>query len=301
MKIGIPRGLLYYKYKDLWVTFFKELDCDVIISPNTNKKIVNDGIKCTVDEACLSFKIYMGHIKYLKDKCDYILIPRIGSLSKYDKVCVRFNGIYDVVKNTFSNINIINYNIDYDFKKKESKEIIKMGINLGFKKKDVRLAYKKAYLVFSSNKFKKIIKEEEKLNKNNLKILIVSHPYNINDDFIGKPIIKYLNNNNIEVIDANNINEIEATKIALKFSEDLYWKDSKQLIGGLLKYKDDTDGIIFLSTFPCGLDSLVNELALRKIKKIPKLNIIIDELESEVGLKTRLESFIDIIKEYKHD
>ena len=45
--------------------------------------------------------------------------------------------------------------------------------------------------------------------------------------------------------------------------------------------------------------NIFNELALRKIKKIPKLNIIIDELESEVGLKTRLESFIDILSNSK--
>ena len=57
------------------------------------------------------------------------------------------------------------------------------------------------------------------------------------------------------------------------------------------------DGIIFLTTFPCGPDSLVNELMIRKIKELPVTNILIDELNVQTGIETRIESFIDIIKE----
>jgi len=44
------------------------------------------------------------------------------------------------------------------------------------------------------------------------------------------------------------------------------------------------------------LDSLVNELVMRKISK-PYLNLIIDDLDSNTGLETRLESFIDIVEQ----
>ena len=57
------------------------------------------------------------------------------------------------------------------------------------------------------------------------------------------------------------------------------------------------DGILFLSSFPCGPDSLVNELMTRKITDIPTISILIDELTSNTGLETRLESFVDIVKE----
>lgn len=82
IKIGIPKALLYYKYGELWTTFFEELDCDVIISPNTSKQILDMGIKLSVDEACMAMKIYMGHVHYLIDKCDYILVPRLKCLKK---------------------------------------------------------------------------------------------------------------------------------------------------------------------------------------------------------------------------
>ena len=55
------------------------------------------------------------------------------------------------------------------------------------------------------------------------------------------------------------------------------------------------NGIIFLTTFPCGLDSLANELVMRKIN-IPYLNLVIDDLDSLSGIETRIESFIDILE-----
>ena len=77
----------------------------------------------------------------------------------------------------------------------------------------------------------------------------------------------------------------------------MYWTYSKELIGAIDYYKDNIDGIIFLTAFPCGPDSLVNELMIRKLKKMPTLNIILDELTSETGFETRVESFIDILRE----
>ena len=59
------------------------------------------------------------------------------------------------------------------------------------------------------------------------------------------------------------------------------------------------DGILFITTFPCGLDSLVNEVIMRRIKK-PYLNLIVDELSDNTGFETRLESFVDIIRGIKN-
>ena len=53
LKVGIPRGLWFYDYYPLWKTFYECLDAEVIISKPTNKKILDQGIKNTVDEACL--------------------------------------------------------------------------------------------------------------------------------------------------------------------------------------------------------------------------------------------------------
>ena len=88
IKIGIPKAFLYYRYSILWKKFFELLGIKVIISPETNKEIIERGKELSIDEACLSSKIYFGHVSYLVDKCDYLLVPRVSDYGKGNKVCV---------------------------------------------------------------------------------------------------------------------------------------------------------------------------------------------------------------------
>ena len=81
-----------------------------------------------------------------------------------------------------------------------------------------------------------------------------------------------------------------------KISSTLYWKFNKENIGAISYCGDLINGIILLSSFPCGPDSIVNELVIRKIDK-PILNLIIDDSDSFTGVETRLESFLDIVKQ----
>ena len=102
---------------------------------------------------------------------------------------------------------------------------------------------------------------------------------------------------NIEIIYADVLDHQTAKIYGKKLSPTLYWTYSKELIGAISYYQYSVDGIIFLTTFPCGPDSLVNELMIRKINNLPITNILVDEQTATTGLETRLESFIDIIKE----
>jgi len=102
--IGLPKGLLYYQYEVLWKAFFDNLQIPYIVSNESNLQILKQGSKKSVDEACLSLKIYLGHIQNIKDKCDYILIPRIFSLEKSEQVCTNFNCLYDLVRNLYPDI-----------------------------------------------------------------------------------------------------------------------------------------------------------------------------------------------------
>jgi predicted nucleotide-binding protein (sugar kinase/HSP70/actin superfamily) len=67
-------------------------------------------------------------------------------------------------------------------------------------------------------------------------------------------------------------------------------------LGSIAMHKDKVDGIILLSAFPCGPDSMVNELITRKVKNVPMLNLVLDSQSGTAGIETRLESFVDIIR-----
>lgn len=300
IRIGVPKALLYYRYKTLWNSFFTILNCEIIESIDTNKEIIKDGIKYSIDESCLASKIYIGHISYLQDKCDYILIPRICDYGKNNKVCVKFNALYDIAKNTFSNIKILDYNIEHTKHKKEFKELFKLGLKITKNPIKIIYAYIKAKRQERINQNILTVNQNIVLNSKKTKILIISHPYIINDKYIGKPIIDYLKKLDVNIIYADRLNKTKAIKNSFILSKQLYWTYSRELIGSIPEYKDKIDGIIFLTSFPCGPDSLINELLIRKIKDIPITNILLDESSAEAGIHTRLESFIDIIKQKEH-
>lgn len=294
IKIGLVKGLLYYDNKIFWESFFKYLNIETITNNETTKETINIGKRKLNDEACLSTKIFLGLIDELKDKCDYILIPRIATLKKHEKMCTNFYALYDVVRNIYRDVNFLDYNVDIKFNITEFNSFLKLGKQLNIPKKKIKEAFKYAKEKQKIYDLNQILKQETLLKTKNKKILLVGHSYNTHDSFISKDIIAYLKSNNITIIYAD-IYKLDIDDYK-NISTDLYWTNSKFLLNAINHYKNKVDGIILLSTFPCGIDSLVNELVIRKIKK-PILNITIDELSSSNGLETRLESFIDIIKE----
>ncbi|MFA5408668.1 MAG: acyl-CoA dehydratase activase-related protein, partial [Bacilli bacterium] len=292
--VGIPKALLYYNYHVLWEHFFYELGVDLVFSKATDKEMLAVGKGYAIDEACLSLKVYLGHVNYLIDKVDYILVPRIVSVKKHDKMCTNFYALYDIVNNLF-NVKILHYNIDVDAHINEKKAFIRMGKELGFNRTISSHAYMKAKRVARRNAKHRLIKQNHLLESAKQKILLAGHPYNLYDKLMGGLVISILNKLGVEIIYSDIYDEREAKDLYKNISPHLYWTHNQEIINAILYYQDKVDGIIMLTSFPCGPDSLVNEMCLRKIDK-PIINLVIDELSSEVGLETRIESFIDIIK-----
>lgn len=294
--IGIPKALLYYKYSELWTSFFEELGCEIIISPNTSKKILEDGIKFSLDESCMAMKIYMGHVYYLIDKCDYILVPRLKCIKKHEKLCTNFSALYDLVNNIFDK-KLINYNVDVEHKEDELYAFVTMGLSLGFSYRKIVSAYHIAKEKEKMLKEREISKQKSIIaSSNKIKILLAGHPYNLHDEFIGKQIENVLEKNNIEIIYSDKYDTKYLEQEVKKISPKNYWTYNKEIIGAISHYQELVDGIILITSFPCGPDSLSNEMILRNVK-IPITNLIIDEANSDTGLLTRIESFIDILEE----
>lgn len=290
MIIGIPRSIFYYKYKTLLETFFNELEIDYVVSDISNKKILEDGKKLSPSESCINLKLFLGHVKSLENKCNFLLIPRIESIKKDEKMCTNFYLLPDLVRNLF-NVHVIDFNIDVNKKKTFKNAFIELGLYLGFSYNATAQAYKKAMEKYKSIKNSLLLEQTSKINSNNKKILVVSHTYNLYDDMIGKPIIDLLEQNNYSVI----YGDICDNKEDKELSSLIYFSYNKELIHSIEEYKDYVDGIILISTFPCGPDSITNELIMRNIKNIPIINLIIDEANSLTGITTRLESFMDIV------
>jgi predicted nucleotide-binding protein (sugar kinase/HSP70/actin superfamily) len=296
--VGIPRALLYFKYGFLWESFFSSLGIKYILSPETNKEILTKGINIGVDETCIPSKIYLGHIDWLIDRCDVILIPRIAEFSKSNTVCTKYQAMYDVVRNTFRkrSPNLLLFNIEKDTIDGEVGAFIRIGMKLGRKKPEIMLAYWNAKVAAKTYNLLMLNEQKKQLTTKSLKILVIAHAYNSMDSYIGKPLLNIIKNLGVIPILGNIVDEKTAIRKSEELSKTLPWIYNKELLGAIAEYKNDVDGIILVSSFPCGPDSMVNEIIVRRVRDIPILNLILDGQEGTAGLETRIESFIDIIK-----
>ena len=289
MKIGIPKSLLFYYYGNLWKYFFTKLNFDIVYSDNTNKKILERGQLLANDEACLSIKNYLGHIDNLINKnCDYILVPRLYSIKKNEGVCTNYNCLYDLVNNIFDDINILNYNYDVEKRNDELLGFINMGKELGISYVNSYIAYKYAKRKVLEERITNELKQENILKKPGIKVLLAGHPYNLYDSYLTKDIIDYLEDKNINIIYSDKIDHTIINEECNKISTDIHWTHNKEIMASINYYSDKVNGIIIISSFPCGPDSLANELIKLKIKNIPISSIVLDGLNSNVGTITRL-------------
>lgn len=317
-KIGIPRGMLYYDYYPLWAEFFKELGAEVILSPKTNKDILDSGVLTCVDEACLPVKILHGHANYLKDKVDCIFIPKIISLHKREYCCPKVLGLPDMVKFSIDDLPpILATNINlFRFKNNYKTAIYETGKFLNKDNKSIRRAYKSAtksferytYLlnkgVIPIDAIKMYNKAFKDLNYNSKKsdmtIMVAGHPYNLYDEYLNMNLINKLIDKSIKVLTPEMISDKNIIEYSNKLPKRMFWTHGRRIVGSAFNLIEEgrIDGIIYLSSFGCGIDSILIDLIERKANthKIPFTLLTLDEQTGEAGINTRIEAFIDMMK-----
>lgn len=293
MKIGIPKGLLYYKYSPFIETFFTELGAEIVTSPDTNKDILDGGVKCCVDDACVPIKIFHGHVVSLKDKCDMIFIPRIMELRKQEFICPKFCGLTEMITNDIQNLPLVLGEPIYATTKKGLRTwALKTGRSITKNRIKINKALKLA--IEAQEKYKTLLNNEGF----QFKVALVGHPYNIHDDFINMNLVKKLNKFGIGVITEEFVDEAQINLSVSKLFKKPFWTFARNSYGfsTYLSENNKVDGIIYISSFSCGIDSVVIELIKDKVKDFPMLILKIDEHTGEAGFDTRLEAFSDMLE-----
>jgi len=327
-RVGIPRALLYYKFSEMWITFFKELGVEVIVSPRTTKKIKFDSVKNAPDEDCYSTKLYFGHTLALKDKVDYLFIPRFGGDHHTYVGCPKFIGLAEVLRSQIPDLPEI---IMPHYNKAKSghgkialfRKAYKVGLK--FTKNPIKIT-KAIFKAIKAHKFyyKTLLIDEETLhkwerseillneppilveNERQLKIALVGHSYVLNDPYSALGIRTLLQEYGVDFITSEQMPKNLIDKQMDKLDYDLYFLYEREILGTIMHFIESktVDGIIHLMIFSCGPDSIAGEIAARLSKRdpvVPLLQLVFDELTAEAGMKTRIEAFFDMLRRSEDD
>ena len=315
-KVGIPQALLYYEYYPLWKEFFTELGAEIVLSPSTNKSILNAGVASCVDEACLPVKVFHGHVEELKNKVDYLFIPKFISVCKKEYLCPKLLGLPEMVKNSIDNLPTI-IDVEINLLKSNSnlrKAVIEIGKYFTSNNKKIDLAFNKAFNRFNEYRkllangvipieaikvYNKYINSITTSKNSQYKILVLGHSYNLYDEFLSMKLIEKLQKENMRVITPDTVSIDNINYYVSKLPKRMFWSFGRKIVGSsfYLIEENIVDGIIYISSFGCGLDSVLIDLVYRRAKefRVPFTLVTLDEHSGEAGVNTRLEAFIDMI------
>ncbi|MDF2673045.1 MAG: 2-hydroxyglutaryl-CoA dehydratase [Clostridiales bacterium] len=293
MRVGIPKGLLYYKYHPFFNKFFTELGAEIITSSHTNKGILDEGVKYCVDEACLPVKVFHGHVASIRDKCDLLVIPRIMRLRKSEFICPKFCGLPEMVKNSMGSLPEV---IGEPIYATSEKELYVWARSAGERvvrdRNKIITAFKKA--MEEQKSFKSGINDVDY----NIKVAITGHPYNIYDNFVNMDVVKKLHKLGVGAVTEEYVDEKNIDEQIKELFKRPFWTFARNSYGftTYLSQDNSIDGIVYISSFACGIDSIVIELIKDRIGNFPLLILKIDEHTGEAGLDTRIEAFVDMLE-----
>ncbi len=300
MRVGLPRALLYHKYHVLWSAFLDGCGFETVVSPPTNRRILERGVSLAVDESCLPMKVLLGHVDALVGRCDGVFVPRVEAFERGEHLCVKFMGAFDIVRNSVPEAPLISCDINAEWGRDEERSLVAMASQLGVSTLRARRAYRTAHAAHEAHlreraNIQRSVAEAPRTDA--VRILVVGHSYNLADAYIGEPILAYLRSLGAEVVTSDEVDLDRARRTGSVLSPTMRWRYNKELLGAIELYREHVDGVVFVVTFPCGPDSLMAEFCVRRIEGLPMTMIVLDELFGEAGIRTRLESFVDILRE----
>lgn len=319
MKVGIPRAMSFYNYYPFWYGFFNALGIEIVLSDRTTKAIVSSGSALVVSETCLPVKVYAGHILNLLDKgVDKIFVPSIQSVAPKVYNCSKIRGLPDLIKNVVKrDFTLIDATLDKSEKDQGLYEFLKeAAAPFGIKdEKRIKDACQEAWQIHnnfhimtkSGLPFKEALRQAINgkvtiLNNTReypISIALVGHGYNIYDDHVSMKVFEKLDKLDVKVftVEQLSIEQLEEGITTLNSSR--YWANEYEMTGVAGHYMKDNkiDGIITITAFGCGPDSLMIERITRSSRDYSKpiLNLSLDEHTGEAGFITRIEAFVDML------
>ncbi len=314
-KIGIPRGLmLYYQQFPFWRTFFEELDFQVIVSKETDLKLVKKSLELMASETCYPVEVMHGHVNDLLEKnVDYVFLPFIVNMkaqkdnptsncncpwvqshpfmmrAAFQKQEIRDKFLIPTLHFRYFG-RVLNNELGNYFNKK-----------FNISKSKIKKAIKKADKI--QNLFENQVKEKGKQVLNNLPkdkeaMVILGRPYNTGDPSLNLRLVEKLINLDVYPIPIDFL-PLEDVNIFDDYPM-MYWPNGQKIIAAAkIISENDNLNAVYPSNFRCGPDSFLTHFVKKEMDGKPYLHLEIDEHSADAGLITRCEAFLDSLKGYK--
>jgi predicted nucleotide-binding protein (sugar kinase/HSP70/actin superfamily) len=340
-RIGIPRALMFYRFFPLWCAFFERLGWKVVVSDGAKQKekIVYFEDSCLPMKLLVTHAVQLkdkvDHLfipRLVSIHRTYIMCPKFRGAPDIVRLA------------TEGNVSIIDETVDLrKGGNPQLRSFVSIAEKLGASRQESRRAFREAEESFSKfqkdwvgriNRLStgqlfemdvrtpapckispplaggdqgegEAVKRGGKGIGSYLRIAFIGHPYNLFDIDINKDLLALAKSLGMEIMTSDLLSEKEIDQEVSGLSKEIYWSSGREIVGSLFHFlSSGVDGVVFLTSFKCGIDALLQEFIKRRLKvqggsSIPFLILSFDEHTGREGLTTRMEAFRDVVEEQK--
>ncbi len=300
MRVGIPRAMLYHHYGEYWLQFLETVGVEAVVSEETTGNTITTGAVHADNETCLPVKVFSGHMLWLKERVDVVLVPRVVSEEYGMCACPKFMGLPDLARSLTPDMPpVLAPRLDMgDRRYLWAREWYDTARALG----GSRLSSASAVGGLLQNLYhhhKSLV--DESSEKGGLRVGVAGHMYNVHDSRVSMGMLDRIRKLGATPVTIDEVLHASALANARTLSREIFWGFESKLAGSVLHWSRtaSVSGILYVTSFACGPGSMVGALLedqLDRERSVPLMTITLDEHAAEAGLVTRLEAFVDMLK-----
>jgi predicted CoA-substrate-specific enzyme activase len=311
--IGIPKILAMHEMLPFWRSFLTELGFSVALSDATNKKVIKEGVESITVESCFPIKLAHGHILNVVNKgINRIFMPSVINMRKAsESVLNSFACPYaqSLPYTSRASINFDELGVKVESpvvyfgkgRKVALDNLTAFGKSVGKSRKEVEKAFKVATEIQDAF-YRKCLDEGlsfiENIKADEKVMVIIGRPYNSMDPGANLNVHKKLldlgvSSIPIDMLPLEKVEDDEDLK-------DMYWGYGQKILRAAKIVRSNPNlYAIYITNFGCGPDSFITHFFKKIMEGKPFLQLEIDEHSGDAGIITRLEAFLDSIKNAK--
>jgi len=312
--IGIPQALIFWQQLPLFSRFFKSLGFDVVLSGRTSKRTIRLGVESVTAQPCFPVKVTYGHVaELISKKVDHIFLPSIVSMTAsfpgndHNQLCPYVQSIGYQVKTAFADklgatkilCPVIRLG---EGDKPARRSFVEIGRELGVSASAARSALVEG--LAAQRGFEQALREKGKeildgLAPGRKLFVLVSRPYNGCDEGMNLELPRKLAEMGGVAMPLDMLELGEARLGDKSLHESVYWSYGQKILRAAEVIKSDERLFgIYLSNFSCGPDSFLLTFFKDIMGEKPCLQLEMDEHSADAGVITRLEAFLESLKNY---
>ncbi|MBN1685735.1 MAG: hypothetical protein JW852_03725, partial [Spirochaetales bacterium] len=303
--VGINRSLLTNTYYPLYFHFFSRLGYTVI----HDAEVSEDGIDRRGAAFCYPAEISHGVFEsLLKRDPDILFMPHIKAVYLANRAnvavtCPIVHAEPSYLKSAFDELKtkklltpVLDFSAGY---RSQEKVFVDIGISLGHSRKDSREAYRAAVAILEEmlDEFKeagrKAIQRLES-EPGAVGIVLFGRAYNAFTKLGNKGIPHKFASRGYFVIPCDFL-DFESQQAP----EHVYWGAGEIIVkAAKLVGRHPSLFGTYITNFSCGPDSFLVDFFRKEMGRKPSLTLELDNHTADVGIDTRIEAFLDIVKSY---